>query len=662
MALIKVGNFSQDITNFDPANDQLDFGNISVHSLILGQEPDGTATIVYPWQPNQFQRILGANGQGIQWSDLSEGNFAPVGNEHLRGDIGGVFSWEKGIGPAFDPGNPDRESTVYIRSHERDSVTTIENFDPVTDKINFLYFGTRERLSVVNEGADLVISSEPIGQRFVFKGVQKEELIGANLEFHFDQIQEDLLDRAFGFQPEQLSLVNRTMLFTPEGGPTDGFQTRVGAFVTASGEAPGQPRSLEESTRQIQERAEQQQASEQTPQEMGSGMPMDMDMDMDMGMDMDMTPPDLTNVVMNLPGGSNVHNSCLQLEVDGSLWWGGGMGGNLIVRNPMGFAVDDWEVSFLTPHDQFQSWAGNAIVEDAGNGLNRVTFTPADWNDSIPANGEISISFNAQGEGTPNSGSLTRSNFFAPASMSMEMGTEMAMAMPMEAEMAMPMSVNIEMAVTPSDVVASSPMDVVMAPMPELRQQTQMASAEAVVQVPEVTDPLGRSIQAELETTSDSGPDSRPGDSVSRLYDSTQNQYLLSSNQFEIDLLTGDGWRDEGVVYTAPVESTADVFRFYVSPEGRHFYTASEGERDIVLGDQEAFSGWQYEGLAFSAYSTGDYPEDAVAVVRYFNVETGSHLYSTSAVEQDLLNQDSSWMNEGVAWYGESIVAVEALF
>jgi len=244
----------------------------------------------------------------------------------------------------------------------------------------------------------------------------------------------------------------------------------------------------------------------------------------------------------------------------------------------------------------------------------------------------------------------------------MEMGTELAMAMPMEAEMAMPMSVNIEMAVTPSDVVASSPMDVVMAPMPELRQQTQMASTEAVVQVPEVTDPLGRSIQAELETTSDSGPDSRPGDSVSRLYDSTQNQYLLSSNQYEIDLLTGDGWRDEGVVYTAPVESTADVFRFYVSPEGRHFYTASEGERDLVLGDQEAFSGWQYEGLAFSAYSTGDYPEDAVAVVRYFNVETGSHLYSTSAVEQGLLNQDSSWMNEGVAWYGESMVAVEALF
>ena len=92
----------------------------------------------------------------------------------------------------------------------------------------------------------------------------------------------------------------------------------------------------------------------------------------------------------------------------------------------MGFAVDDWEVSFLTPHDQFQSWAGGVTVEDAGNGLNRVTFTPADWNNSIPANGEISISFNAQGEGLPDSGSLTNSNFFAPGQALMTMDMDMS--------------------------------------------------------------------------------------------------------------------------------------------------------------------------------------------------------------------------------------------
>ena len=395
MATFAIGDFSQDIRGFDASNDKLDFGNVSVHSLILGQDENGFATIVFPWQPDQFQRILGTDGLGIRWSDLSAENFAPVANEHLRQDIGAVLSWENQTGPAFNDAGSSGQNTVYIRSHQKNSLTKVDNFNPLTDKINFLYFGTRERLTVENVGDDLLISSEPNGQQFLFAGIQKQDLIGANLEFHFDQVEEDLLDRAFGFSPEQLALVDRTTLITPEGGLTDGSQTRPGAFVTAAGEAPGQPRSLEESTRLIQERADQSEASQPMP------------------MAMEMAAPDLTTVVMNLPGGSNVHNSCLQLDVDGSLWWGGGISGNLIIRNPMGAAVEDWEASFLTPHSGFESWSGEVQVSDAGNGLNRVTFTPAAWNRIIPANGELSLSFNAQGQGLADSGALTSSEFFS---------------------------------------------------------------------------------------------------------------------------------------------------------------------------------------------------------------------------------------------------------
>ncbi len=409
MTTFAVGDFGRDILGFDPASDKLDFGGVSVHSLIIGQDEDGFATVVFPWQSDQFQRILGADGQGVRWSDLSASNFAPVANEHLRQDIGAVMSWENQIGPAFDDSQAGSQVTVYIRSHEKDSVTRIENFDPLTDKINFLYFGTRERLKVENAGSDLIISSEPIGQQFVFTGVQKEDLIGANLEFHFDQIEEDLLDRAFGFSPEQLALVDRTSLFTPDGGFTDGSQTRPGEFVTASGEAPGQPTSLDESTRLIQDRADQAESLKATPAGTGSE-PSSADMN---DMPMEMPSPDLSDAVMSLPGGSNPHNSCLLLEVDGSLWWGGGISGNLIVRNPMGTAVEDWEVSFLTPHSGFESWSGDVQVSDAGNGLNRVTFAPAAWNRIIPANGELSISFNAKGQGLADSGALTNAEFFS---------------------------------------------------------------------------------------------------------------------------------------------------------------------------------------------------------------------------------------------------------
>ena len=73
----------------------------------------------------------------------------------------------------------------------------------------------------------------------------------------------------------------------------------------------------------------------------------------------------------------------------------------------------------------------------------------------------------------------------------------------------------------------------------------------------------------------------------------------------------------------------------------------------MIIGNQETFAGWEFEGAAFSAYSTGDYPDEAVAVVRYLNQETGNHVYSTSTFEQSLLNEDSNWQNEGVAWFGD---------
>ena len=115
------------------------------------------------------------------------------------------------------------------------------------------------------------------------------------------------------------------------------------------------------------------------------------------------------------------------------------------------------------------------------------------------------------------------------------------------------------------------------------------------------------------------------------------------------------------MIYIAPEIATADIFRFYIPTEDRHFYTSLESERDFIIGNDEIFSGWQFEGAAFSAYSTSDYPDDAVAVVRYLNQQTGRHVYSTSAYEQSILDQNSNWLNEGIAWFGDSMIATEAL-
>ncbi len=75
-----------DVTGFNPTTDRLDFGEISVHGLILGALPDGTAGIVNPWG-DQVQTL-----QGLSWNELSLDNLGVVGNEHLRHDIGAVLS------------------------------------------------------------------------------------------------------------------------------------------------------------------------------------------------------------------------------------------------------------------------------------------------------------------------------------------------------------------------------------------------------------------------------------------------------------------------------------------------------------------------------------------------------------------------------------------
>ena len=140
---------------------------------------------------------------------------------------------------------------------------------------------------------------------------------------------------------------------------------------------------------------------------------------------------------------------------------------------------------------------------------------------------------------------------------------------------------------------------------------------------------------------------------VVRLYNSVTGKHLFSSNENEIDILTKANWKNEGALYYSPDETTAEVFRFYIPEQGRHFYTALESERDLIIGNSDLFSGWEYEGAAFSAYSNSDYIDGAVAVVRYLNIESGSHVYSTSTYEQGLLDQNSLWLNEGIAWYGD---------
>ncbi|QNI80348.1 endo-1/4-beta-glucanase [Synechococcus sp. RS9909] len=370
---VSVNPSGSDLHGFDPLRDRLDFGEISVHGLILGKLPDGSAVIVNPWQDADYQRILDEAGQPIRWDQLSLENIAPVGNEHLREDIGGVLSWELGVGPGNTWPNPER--TVYVRSHEFGVQERVEGFDPSRDQLNFLYLGTRERLSAVDTADGLLISVQPSGQSVLLVGVESTDLVGRNLVFHFDQIEEDNLEAVFGFEAADLSLADRTILLTPEAvgaASTDGSQTRLGTDTTsqvALGLSPSEP---------MDHNAMHHNAMDHSAMD-HSGM--------------DPADP-------------------LSVSVGGTLYWGG-MSGRLTITNTGDQAVEDWSISFITPHRAFQSWAGDAQVEALADGTYRVTLTPASWNSSIAAGASIEVSFNAESEGLPTSGALTDALFFA---------------------------------------------------------------------------------------------------------------------------------------------------------------------------------------------------------------------------------------------------------
>ena len=104
--VFEVDVYSGEVTDFRPGIDRLDFGGQSVHNLILGKTEEGYVTFLSPWNDVQKMTLV-----GVTYDQLALEDYGVVGNEHLRQDLGGVVSWELGVGQK-DP------NTTYVRSHE----------------------------------------------------------------------------------------------------------------------------------------------------------------------------------------------------------------------------------------------------------------------------------------------------------------------------------------------------------------------------------------------------------------------------------------------------------------------------------------------------------------------------------------------------------------
>jgi hypothetical protein len=138
---------------------------------------------------------------------------------------------------------------------------------------------------------------------------------------------------------------------------------------------------------------------------------------------------------------------------------------------------------------------------------------------------------------------------------------------------------------------------------------------------------------------------------VYRLWNTYSNHRLYTSNLIEIDTLTGldIGWTNEGAMYKINDKTDSNVHRFYV--EGTHFYTASEHEKDSIQKNS-LLSHYIYEGIAFDVFLDPQEASNSLPVIRFFNLDTSRHLYSSAQSEINTLSD--RWINEGIAWYGDS--------
>ena len=125
-----------------------------------------------------------------------------------------------------------------------------------------------------------------------------------------------------------------------------------------------------------------------------------------------------------------------------------------------------------------------------------------------------------------------------------------------------------------------------------------------------------------------------------RLYNPNSGEHFYTAKSPERDNLISVGWNYEGVGWTAP-SSGDPVYRLYNPNAGDHHYTTSVGERDALVS-----VGWNYEGIGW--YSGGSKP-----LWRQYNPNAvaGAHNYTTSKGENDHL-VSLGWRYEGIGWYG----------
>ncbi|MDO8847993.1 MAG: Ig-like domain-containing protein, partial [Coriobacteriia bacterium] len=143
---------------------------------------------------------------------------------------------------------------------------------------------------------------------------------------------------------------------------------------------------------------------------------------------------------------------------------------------------------------------------------------------------------------------------------------------------------------------------------------------------------------------------------VYRFYNFTNNTHFFTPSLEEANGVIANYpkvFRYEGIAYyTNPANNTQPLYRFYNRNSSSHFYTASAQEAAHILATWPTI--FQLDG---QTYSVNPAPvANSVPVYRFFNRTNGSHFYTASAEEADMViaNWSNVYSFEGPAfWLGQ---------
>ncbi|WP_395173089.1 hypothetical protein [Roseibium alexandrii] len=96
--------------------------------------------------------------------------------------------------------------------------------------------------------------------------------------------------------------------------------------------------------------------------------------------------------------------------------------------------------------------------------------------------------------------------------------------------------------------------------------------------------------------------------------------------------------------------SPYEVYRFFNTLTGSHFFTTSTTERDSIITNTPTMT---YEGNVFDSNATAE--NGGSAVYRFYNTATGTHFYTANAEEAANISSNLPHFNdEGIVYYAHS--------